>query len=74
MQELKDGAGELKDGLEQFNDEAIQKLITLLNDDLGEIPDRARAMIEEAKGYASYAGIAEGQTGVTQFIIKSAGI
>ena len=74
VKKLRDGAGELKDGLNTFNEEAIQKLLDYLDGDLTGLVDRAKALIDVAKGYAGYAGIAEGQKGVTQFIIKTAGI
>ena len=74
VQQLYDGMGELKDGLNTFNEEAVQKILDYLDGDLTGLVDRARAMIDVAKGYESYSGIAEGQVGVTQFIIKTAGI
>ena len=74
VDELYDGAGELKDGLNKFNDEAIQKLLDFLDGDIKGLMDRADAMIDLAKGYAGYSGIAEGKKGVTQFIIKADGI
>ena len=71
---LYDGLGELKDGLDEFNEEAIQKLISYLNDDFETMSDRAEAMIDLAKDYTSYSGIADSMTGITQFIIKTDGI
>ena len=70
----REGAGDLKDGLHEFNEEAVQKVLKYLNGDLTGLVDRARAMINVAKGYAGYAGIAAGKQGVTQFVIKTAGI
>ena len=72
--QLFDGMSELKDGLDEFNDEAIQKLISYLNDDFETMSDRAEAMIDLAKDYTSYSGIADNMTGITQFVIKTDGI
>ena len=52
----------------------IQKFISYLNDDFETMSDRTEAMIDLAKDYTSYSGIADNMTGITQFVIKTDGI
>ena len=72
--QLCDGMGELRDGLTEFNEKAIDKLLAFIDDDLPGLKDRVQAVIDLARGYNSYAGIAEGQTGSVQFIIRTEGV
>ena len=64
----------MKDGMDAFNREAIQKLIDYIDNDFETLHDRARAMIDIMRGYSTYSGIAEGKTGITQFLIKTEGV
>ena len=72
--ELLDGMNDLYDGLNTLDEEAVQKILDALNGDYAELKDRAEAMLNMTRGYASYAGIAEGKTGSVQFLIRTAGI
>ncbi|MDD7365950.1 MAG: hypothetical protein PUG91_01495 [Clostridiales bacterium] len=72
--QLYDGMGELKDGLTEFNEKAIDKLLAFIDEDLPSLKDHAQAVIDMARGYTSYAGIAEGQTGSVQFIVRTEGV
>ena len=75
MQTLYDGIGSLNEGLNNISEnENVQKLLSLLEGDQETVAERAKAMIDLARNYTSYSGIAEGMTGMTQFIIKTAGI
>lgn len=72
--QLYDGMGELKDGLTEFNEKAIDKLLAFIDEDLPSLKDHAQAVIDMARGYTSYAGIAESQTGSVQFIVRTEGV
>ena len=72
--ELLDGMNELYDGLNEFNVEAVQKILDALNGDYAALKDRAEAMLDMTRDYASYGGIADGKTGSVQFLIRTAGI
>ena len=73
-QELYDGMGELKDGLDELNDKLVDKLLDFLDGDLNEIKDRLKAVVDMARDYNSYAGIADGMSGSVHFLIRTAGI
>ena len=73
-QQLYDGMSELNDGLNELNEEALEKLLDYLNGDITDLKDRLEAMVDIARAYNSYAGIAEGKTGTVQFLIHTAGI
>ena len=73
-QQLFEGIGELKDGLNEFNTEAIDKLLNVLDDDLPEIRDRVEAMFNLMRDYTSFAGISDDMTGSVQFLVRSEGV
>ncbi|MCI5660672.1 MAG: hypothetical protein MR371_00330 [Clostridia bacterium] len=73
-QQLFEGMGELKDGLNEFNTEAIDKLLSVLDDDLPEIRDRVEAMFNLMRDYTSFAGISDDMTGSVQFLVRSEGV
>lgn len=72
--ELQSGALELKDGIVQFNDEGINKLQSLVKEDLNHIADRIQAVSDVNEDYILYGGIADGKSGSEKFIIKIDGI
>ena len=73
-QQLCDGMAELKDGLDEINDKLVNKLLDFLNGDLNEVRDRLEAVVDLAKDYDSYAGIADGMRGSVHFLIRTAGV
>ena len=66
--------GSLRDGLETFNEDAIQKVVDYVDNDLGTVSDRAHAMVDLMRDYGAYAGNVEGRTAMTQFLIKTEGV
>ena len=59
------------EGLETINEEAVQKLISLLDEDYQTISDRAEAMLDMMNDYPSYSGRSDEMTGVTAFVIRT---
>lgn len=45
VSQLKDGSVQLNDGLKEFNEKGIEKLVNVVNGDVGGLIDRAKAMI-----------------------------
>lgn len=72
--ELYDGISELCDGLNEFNEQAVGKLTSFLDDDLPGLKDRLEAVGDVMGDYQSYGGIRDDMTGTTHFIIRTEGI
>ena len=71
---LADGNQTLADGMQEYKEEAIDKLTDLFNGDISGVTDRIDAMSNLAKEYNSFAGISDGVSGTTKFIIETEGI
>lgn len=71
---LADGNQTLADGMQEYKEEAIDKLTDLFNGDISGVTDRIDAMTNLAKEYKSFAGISDGISGTTKFIIETEGI
>ena len=67
---LADGSGELADGLAQFNEEGITKIIDLVDGDLGNIVDRFRAVKNVSADYETFTG----GNGEVKFIYRTESI
>lgn len=72
--QLKDGAMQLSEGLQQFNRDGIQKLVNLLQNDVGDLSARVQATIDVSKDYRSFAGISDDAEGQVKFIYRTDGI
>ena len=68
---LKDGAMQLSEGLQQFNRDGIQKLVNLLQNDVGDLSARVQATIDVSKDYRSFAGISDDAEGQVKFIYRT---
>lgn len=68
---LKDGALTMKNGLGTFNASGVEKLSSLVNEDLEALLANARGLIQAAKSYQSYGGLAEGMNGTVRFIWRT---
>lgn len=68
---LKDGAMQLSEGLQQFNRDGIQKLVHLLQNDVGDLSARVQATIDVSKDYRSFAGISDDAEGQVKFIYRT---
>lgn len=71
---LSEGAAQLHDGLQRFSEEAIDRILGLLGDDLKPMLARAQAVSGLAEAYQSYAGKADDMTGSVQFVIRTPSI
>lgn len=69
--QLKDGAMQLSECLQQFNRDGIQKLVNLLQNDVGDLSARVQATIDVSKDYRSFAGISDDAEGQVKFIYRT---
>lgn len=69
--QLKDGAMQLSEGLQQFNRDGIQKLVNLLQNDVGDLSARVQATIDVSKDYRSFTGISDDAEGHVKFIYRT---
>ena len=72
--QVADGAGTLSESLASLNQDAIRKMVQAYNGDVKDALLRLQAAMEASTEYDSFAGIADGDAGVTRFIIKTAAI
>lgn len=71
---LSEGAHTLADGMVQFNEEGINKILDAYNGDLKTFTNKLQAVIDAGEEYQTYSAIADGQTGSVKFIYKLASI
>ena len=71
VEQLKDGSMQLSEGLQQLNKEGIEKLVSLLENDLGDLSARVQATIDVSKNYRSFAGISDDANGQVKFIYRT---
>lgn len=71
---LAEGAHTLADGMVQFNEEGINKILDAYNGDLKPFTNKLQAVIDAGEEYQTYSAIANGQTGSVKFIYKLASI
>ena len=62
---------QLSDGLQQFSDEGISKITSLLKNDVGNIVERLKATVKVAQNYKSYSGLTDQMDGEVKFIYKT---
>lgn len=67
IKKLEAGSKELHDGLVQFNNEGIKKIIDVLNGDLAEVSHRIAPILDVANKYTTY----EGTSDTVKFIYKT---
>lgn len=68
---LRDGAMELNDGLKQFNEEGIQKLVDAFDGSLNGLMDRVDAVRAVSERYNSFSGISADMDGQVKFIWRT---
>jgi putative membrane protein len=71
---LRDGAMQLSDGVKEFSSKLSSKLGSLSTSDLTNAIPRISSMLNAAKSYKNYSGIADGVDGSVKFIYKTASI
>lgn len=72
--QLKDGAMQLSDGMTEFCNQLSSKLGSLSGSEVAKVLPRISSMLDAAKNYNNYSGIADGADGSVRFIIKTASI
>ena len=66
-----DGAEELNDGMIEFNDEGIQKLMDLFGDNVTDMLDRLDAIQKTGASYQTFSGKSDDMHGSVKFILKT---
>lgn len=68
---LTDGSKELADGIDRLNEEGIDKLTTVIEDDLEGLTDRIKAILDVSNHYTTYSGKQGAMNGQVKFIYKT---
>ena len=71
MTRLRDGAMELSDGLKEFDEQGVQKLVDAFDGDLGALMDRLDAVKAVSERYTSFSGISPNMDGQVKFIWRT---
>ncbi len=69
--QLRDGAMELTDGLKEFDEQGVQKLVNAFDGDLSGLKDRMDALRDVSQRYNSYSGISADMDGQVKFIWRT---
>ena len=71
VEQLDSGAAELNSGMIQFNEEGIEKLVSVFAGDIDALLDKANELLDASKEYKNFSGIADGMDGSVKFIFVS---
>ena len=71
VEQLDSGAAELNSGMIQFNEEGIEKLVSVFDGDVDSLLDKANELLDASKEYKNFSGIADGMDGSVKFIFVS---
>ncbi len=71
VSQLKDGAMKLSEGLKEFNEKGIQKILDLVEGDLGNVITRLKATVDVSKNYRNFSGISDDMNGQVKFIYRT---
>ena len=63
VEQLDSGAAELNSGMIQFNEEGIEKLVSVFDGDVDSLLDKANELLDASKEYKNFSGIADGMDG-----------
>ena len=72
--QLNEGAITLKDGMAQFNSEAIEPITKLVDSDAQTAVDTIKAVVKAGQEYNSFLGKSDDKAGSVTFVYKTAGI
>ncbi len=61
----------LMDGMVQFDEEGIQKLLEAYNGDVKELLSKLEAVADAGKEYQTFTKVAEGTKGSVKFILRT---
>lgn len=68
---LRDGSLAFSDGINEFNEKGVKKLIDAVDGDLAGLVDRIDATVEAAKSCNSFSGIGDDTDGNVKFIYRT---
>ena len=71
VEQLDSGAAELNSGMIQFNEEGIEKLVSVFDGDIDALLDKANELLDASKEYKNFSGITDGMDGSVKFIFVS---
>lgn len=71
VEQLDSGSAELNSGMIQFNEEGIEKLVSVFDGDVDSLLDKANELLDASKEYKNFSGIADGMDGSVKFIFVS---
>ena len=71
VEQLDSGAAELNSGMILFNEEGIEKLVSVFDGDVDSLLDKANELLDASKEYKNFSGIADGMDGSVKFIFVS---
>ena len=69
--QLRDGAMQLSDGLKEFDEKGIQKLVDAVDGDMESLFTRLRATADVSKDYNSFSGLSDDMAGQVKFIYRT---
>ena len=61
----------MKDGIQQLNDEGIQKIVDAYHDNLDGLSDRLKATVDAGKAYNTFTGKSDDMQGNVKFIFET---
>ena len=68
---LRDGALQLSDGIQEFNESGVQKLVDAVYGDLDGLITRVKAMVDVSRNYKSFSGLSDAMGGQVDFIYRT---
>ena len=68
VQKLDGGASDLSEGMIQFDEEGIKKLVRAFDGDIDGMLDKLNGMLNASKEYKNFTGISEGMDGEVKFV------
>ena len=71
ISQLKDGAKTLKDGMKEFDEKGTKKMKDTIEDELGDVLDRLKALNSENCTYDTFSGKADNMNSNVKFIIET---
>ena len=57
--------------LKQFNEEGVEKLVSVLGDNVEDLAERLTATVEVSRNYRSFSGLTDGMDGAVRFIYRT---
>lgn len=62
---------QLSEGLQEFNNEGIQKLVDVLGGDLGTATSRLKSIVQAGKDYTTFSGKSADMDGNVKFVYET---